>query len=29
VLMYLDDRESELKHAGYRPGNHYVHDLLR
>ena len=29
VLMYLDDRESSLKHQGYRPGDHYVHDLLR
>jgi hypothetical protein len=29
VLMYLSDRESELKHRGYRPGEHYVHDLLR
>lgn len=29
VLMYLADRESELKHQGYRPGEHFVHDLLR
>jgi hypothetical protein len=29
VLMYLNDRESELKHRGYRAGEHYVHDLLR
>lgn len=29
VLMYLADRESQLKHQGYRPGDHFVHDLLR
>jgi hypothetical protein len=29
VLMYLDDQESALKHRGYRPGDRYVHDLLR
>jgi hypothetical protein len=29
VLMYLADRESQLKQQGYRPGDHYVHDLLR
>lgn len=29
VLMYLDDQESTLKHQGYRPGDHYLHDLLR
>jgi hypothetical protein len=29
VLMYLDDQESTLKHQGYRPGDHCLHDLLR
>jgi hypothetical protein len=29
VTMYIDDRESELKHGGYTPGERYRHDLLR
>lgn len=29
VLMYLDDRETSLKHQGYHPGDRFVHDLLR
>lgn len=28
VLTYLSDQESELKHRGYQPGDHYLHDLL-
>lgn len=29
MIMYLNDQESELKHRGYTPADHYMHDLLR
>ena len=29
VLMYINDREEELKRAGNVPGDRYLHDLLR
>jgi hypothetical protein len=29
VVMYIDDRESELKISGFHPGYRYRHDLLR
>jgi hypothetical protein len=28
VLMYIEDREEELKRRGYIPGDRYLHDLL-